>query len=129
MAAVITVDDVKDGFSTTVSDTEIQMLIDVIDGADACLDANEVPEAKQKILKIYAVRHLLAMQGNGGKGTVKSERAPSGASRSYSDWQGGTGVDASPYGAMLKQLDSTGCIVTLLESGNRMAFMSVGRGC
>ncbi|MES1987454.1 MAG: hypothetical protein V4440_05385, partial [Pseudomonadota bacterium] len=103
-------------------------LYEVIDGADACLDANGVPESKQKILKIYGVRHMLAMQANSGKGTVKSERAPSGASRSYSDWQG-KGVEATPYGSMLKQLDSTGCVVGILQNDNQMAFMVVGRGC
>ena len=128
MAAVITVTDVKNGFSTTVPDDEIQMLIYVVDGADACLDGNSVPENKQRAMKIYAVRHMLTMQANDGKGTITSEHAPSGASRSYSAWKG-VGVNATPYGNLLKQIDSTGCIVRLLENTQQMAFMSVGGGC
>lgn len=128
MAAVITVIDVKNGFDTTVAEDEIQMLIDVVDVADVCLDGASVPEAKQRALKIYAVRHMIAMQANSGKGTVTSEHAPSGASRSYSSWKG-VGVNATPYGNLLKQLDTSGCIVALLENTQQMAFMSVGGGC
>jgi hypothetical protein len=117
--------DVKDGFPTTVPDAEIQLLIDILDEADACLDANNVSEDRRKILKLYAVRHMLTMQANAGRGTVTSESAPSGASRSYSAWRG-IGVNASPYGSMLKQLDKHGCVVSLLENSQRLGVWSVG---
>lgn len=129
MAAVIDANDVTHGYTTTVPHSEIELLIDVIDGADACLDAAAVPESKQTILKIYAVRHLLQLQANSGKGAVRSQSAPSGASQSFGSWQQGTGVESTQYGAMLKQLDTSGCIVGLIENGSRVSIMSVGRRC
>lgn len=127
MAAVITVNDVKAGFATTVPDGEIQMLIDIVDGADSCLDAAAVPEARQTALKIYAVRHMLQMQANGGKGAVRSESAPSGASRSYSGWAGGDGLLSTSFGSLLKQLDTTGCVTGILENDGNFMMLSVGR--
>jgi hypothetical protein len=127
MAAVITVNDVKAGFATTVPDSEIQMLIDIVDGADSCLDAAAVPEARQTALKIYAVRHMLQMQANGGKGSVRSESAPSGASRSYSGWAGGDGLLSTSFGSLLKQLDTTGCVTGILENDGNFMMLSVGR--
>ena len=128
MAATITAADVKDGFATTVSDTEIDLLISVVSEADACMDAAGVSDERQRVLKIYAVRHMLSMQSNGGRGNVTSESAPSGASRSYSAWKG-VGVNATPYGSMLKQLDVNGCVVRLLENTVNLSIMSVGRRC
>ena len=127
MAAVITASDVKEGFATTVSDSEIEMLIEIVDGADACLDAAAVPDARQRALKIYAVRHMLQMQANGGKGAVRSESAPSGASRSYSGWAGGEGLMSTSYGSLLKQLDTTGCVTGILENDGNVMILSVGR--
>lgn len=127
MAAVITVNDVKAGFATTVPDSEIQMLIDIVDGADSCLDAAAVPEARQTALKIYAVRHMLQMQANGGKGSVRSESAPSGASRSYAGWAGGDGLSSTSFGSLLKQLDTTGCVTGILENDGNFMMLSVGR--
>lgn len=127
MAAVITVNDVKAGFATTVPDSEIQMLIDIVDGADSCLDAAAVPEARQTALKIYAVRHMLQMQANGGKGSVRSESAPSGSSRSYSGWAGGDGLLSTSFGSLLKQLDTTGCVTGILENDGNFMMLSVGR--
>lgn len=129
MAAAITVSDVKEGFATTVSDSEIEMLIEIVDGADACLDAAAVPGARQRALKIYAVRHMLQMQVNGGKGAVRSESAPSGASRSYSGWAGGDGLMSTSYGSLLKQLDTTGCVTGILENDGNVMILSVGRKC
>jgi hypothetical protein len=127
MAVVITVSDVKEGFATTVPDSEIEMLIEIVDGADACLDAAAVPESRQKALKIYAVRHMLQMQANGGKGAVRSESAPSGASRSYSGWAGGDGLMSTSFGSLLKQLDATGCVTGILENSSNVMILSVGR--
>jgi hypothetical protein len=129
MAVVITVSDVKAGFATTVSDSEIEMLIEIVDGADACLDAAVVPDARQRALKIYAVRHMLQMQANGGKGTVRSESAPSGASRAYSGWAGGDGLMSTSFGSLLKQLDTTGCVTGILENDGNVMILSVGRRC
>lgn len=126
MAVVITVEDVKNGFPTTVGDDEIDVLIEVISDADACLDGASVSDARQRILKIYGVRHMLHMQANSGRGNITSEHAPNGASRSFSAWRG-VGVNASPFGSLLKQLDVSGCVVGLLESSGGIAVFSVGR--
>ncbi len=127
MSVVITYEDVINGFPTGVNEDEVNMLIEIVDLADICLDGASVPDAKQRALKIYAVRHMLAMQANAGRGNVTSEHAPSGASRSYSAWKG-VGVDATPYGNLLRQLDSSGCIVGLIENdGDNLGIWSVGR--
>lgn len=126
MSVTITVDDVKNGFSTTVPDDEIQVLIEIVSEADACMDAAGVSDDRQRMMKIYAVRHMCYMQTNGGRGNVTSQTAPSGASQSFSAWKG-VGVNASPYGNLLKQLDKSGCVVGLLENdGPQLAIMSIG---
>lgn len=128
MAAAITYSDVVEGFSTSVSQSQIELLIAIVDEADTCLDANAVSASKQKMLKVVAVRHMAVMMGasESGKGAVTSESAPSGASRSYKP-PSGTGLDSSSYGALLKQLDGFGCIVTLLENTANLSIRSVGR--
>ena len=129
MAVSITATDVKNGFSTSLPDSEITMLIAIVDDADACLDANAVSENKQKALKIYAVRHMLALQENDGRGKATSESAPSGASRSFASWQG-KDLGATRFGSLLKQLDSFGCVTSLLESTARAGIRSIGpRAC
>jgi hypothetical protein len=126
MAVTITVEEVKNGFATTVPDDEIQILIEIVSEADACMDTAGVSDDRQRMLKIYAVRHMCFMQSGGGKGNVTSQSAPSGASQSFSSWKG-VGVNASPYGNLLKQLDKSGCVVGLLENdGPQLAIMSVG---
>ena len=128
MAATITYEDVINGFNTSVPEDIIDMMIDALTAADECLDKNGVPVGKQKLLKLYAIRHQLVLMGasESGKGAVSSETAPSGASRSYRA-PSGMGLDSTSYGALLKQADTTGCIVSVIDSAQRMAVMSVGR--
>lgn len=126
MATAITAADVKLGFETSLSDAEINLLIGIVDEADACLDASGVSEGKQKALKLYGVRHMLALQENDGRGKATSEQAPSGAGRSFASWQG-KGLESTRYGLMLKQLDTFGCVRTLLENGSNLSIRSVGR--
>lgn len=123
MATTITVADVRDSFDTEASDDEISLAITIISQADDCLDANSVAADVQKALKLYAVRHIITMQSNSGRGTVTSESAPSGASRSYGQWKQDGG---SPYWELLKQLDRCGCVVSLLENKQRVSIWSVG---
>ncbi len=127
MAAVIVYAEVINGYPTTVPQDEVEMLIEVVNLADACLDGASVPESKQKILKLYAVRHMLQMQANAGKGSITSQHAPSGAAQSFAAWRG-VGVNGTSYGAMLNQLDSSGCIVGILENdGTQLGAWSIGR--
>lgn len=125
MAASISVIDVTNGYTTTVPDDELQALITIVDEVDGCLDAAGMSEDRQRILKIYAVRHMAHMQANAGQGVLTSQTGPSGASRSFKAWQG-KGLDASPYGNLIKQLDSAGCIRSLLQNDNNVALMVVG---
>lgn len=122
----ITPADVKAGFATDIPDAEVQDLIDYMDQADDCLAKNTVPAATQDLLKKYAVRHILSMQGNSGRGEVSSQRAPSGASQSYREWNNSEGLSASRYGSLLKQMDRTGCIRALLENTKKLALFVSG---
>lgn len=128
MATAITYAEVIDGFSTSVPESEVDLLIAAIDQADTCLDNNSVAANVQKALKLAGVRHLLTLMGSSasGKGAVSSETSPSGASRSYRAPQGGSLADTS-YGAMLKQLDKYGCVVNQIENQARLSIRSIGR--
>lgn len=125
MAVTITIDEVKDGFDTSASDDEINLAITIIDQAGACLDRNSVPDDIQRALKLYGVRHIMVMQDNSGRGTVTSETAPNGASRSYGQWKGAEGT---PYRGLLNQLDRYGCVTSLLDNSNKLGVWSVGGG-
>jgi hypothetical protein len=127
MAVSIGASDVKAGYQTGIPDSEIDLLISVVDGANACLDANAVPADKQTLLKVYAVRHMLALMDNSGRGQATSESAASGASRSFAQWQG-KGLLSTRYGTLLKQLDVYGCVTTILQQDVGLMVMSVGRG-
>ena len=126
MAASISSDEVKSGFTTSISDLEIDMLIGFVNGADACLDANSVADDTVTILKLYAVRHLLTMQANNGRGLVTQEGAASGAGRSFNAKKG-DGLEATYFGSLLKQMDAAGCILALIEAKPAMSMFSVGR--
>lgn len=128
MAVVITYADVINGFDTAVPQAQVEMLIAIVDEADTCLDANSVSDSRQEMLKIMAVRHMSVMMSASasGKGAVTSEQAPSGAGRSYKP-PSGMGLESSTYGALLKQLDSYGCVTTLLENTAHLSIRSVGR--
>jgi len=129
MATAITYADVTNGFTTSVPEAEVALYITVIDQADTCLDANSVASDVQKALKIAGVRHMLVLAGASasGKGAVTSESAPSGASRSYKAPDGGSGLMATSYGALLKQLDKHGCVVNQIENQVRQQIRSIGR--
>lgn len=128
MASVITYAQVIDGFATTISETQVNLLIAIVGEADTCLDANAVSASKQTMLKVAGVRHMLTNMGveQSGKGAVTSESAPSGASRSYRPPTGG-GLSSTSYGALLKQLDVYGCVTSLLENNGFVSLRSVGR--
>lgn len=82
MAATITTQDVKEFYPNGFPDSVIQRYIDVLAQADACLDANNVSEPQQALVKLYAVAHMMSMQLGGG---VKSERDMDGESVTFKD--------------------------------------------
>lgn len=126
MAVTVTVDEVKEGFVTAIPEDEIQAMIDFIDEcADTCLDANSVPANSVTLLKKYAVRHMCTLMVNNGRGTIKSEKAPSGAGRSFNSWVG-EDVDATTYGAMLNQMDKFGCVVSAFQNSSVFDMFSIG---
>ncbi len=123
MAVTITADDiVNDDFDYTISDDLVAASITVVDQADDCLDNNDVSEAMQKLLKVLGARHFLSMQINGGRGVVKSESAPSGASRSFS-FSGGSDT---AYLQTLKSIDAYGCVSGLFENTEKIFLDVVG---
>lgn len=120
MAATITTDDVR-GYGITGADAMLADFIAVVAGADDCLDKNRVPEATQRILKINAVGHLATLAAGG---QIKSQSAPSGASRSFAA-PNGSGIDSTNWGSALRSLDSTGCVARLMQSDKSRPFIAV----
>ena len=59
MAYTLIVEDVKSIYTGAASDAAIQSVIDFVALADDCLDSNSIPDAAQKLLKTYAVSHML----------------------------------------------------------------------
>lgn len=120
MAATITVEDVK-GYGITGADAMLRDYIAVVDGADACLEKNKVPEHVQRILKINAVGHLATLASGG---QIRSQSAPSGASRSFAT-PSGAGIDSTNWGSALRSLDTTGCVTRMLQSDKARPFIAV----
>jgi len=128
MAVTITYADVISGFDTAIPEAQVDLLIAIIGEADVCLDANLVSVSTQEMLKLSAVRHMLTLMSgsSSGKGAVTSESAPSGASRSYRPPQSAN-LNATSYGALIKQLDKFGCITSKLENNQYTSLRSIGR--
>ena len=121
MAVTITVNDVRTNpIAASFSDDVLSGFIAFVDQADACLDANSVPVAIQKNLKLYGVWSMCFNSQSGG---VKSERSPNGASISYGDQ---TGALANPFGETLQSMDTHCCVVSLFgQSGHSFIFGAV----
>lgn len=126
MAVVITIADVRADYETGLSDGAVQLAIDIVDGADDCLDARGVSDPVQRALKIYGARHQLYMQDNQGRGSIRSQTAPSGASQSFGGYSGKYG---SPYGDLLKQQDVYGCVWNLFDNSGPSLFAAAVGGC
>lgn len=120
MPYTITVTQVKDGFTGNASDADIAAYIAMADQADECLALNTVPDAVGQRLKVLFVRHTASQQRDGG--AVTSERAVSGASRSYAADQRGD----SGYLDLLRQLDQTGCVYRLASNNGFVQFRTIG---
>jgi hypothetical protein len=74
-----------------------------------------------KMLKLNAVAYLLytSSQYNG----VKQMRSPTGESVTFSDTQGGTGLNSNQYGRYILMMDKNRCLVNLLESPENERFI------
>jgi hypothetical protein len=89
--------------------------IALVDGVDACLEGQGVTEGTGKSLKRLAVAHMATLTLNSGRGVVTSESVPAG-SRGFAAWKGTGGLEASPFGSMLKGLDWSGCLTFLFDA-------------
>lgn len=115
--------DVTNGFSTSASATDVANYIALMSDADACLANNNVSNAVGVQLKVLGVRHLLANSSD--RGAVLSERAVSGAARTYQERrQGETG-----YLQTLRSIDRYGCVLNLISKNQGVQLRSVGRRC
>lgn len=123
MAVTITAADVKAIQATSLPDSVINDIIALMDTADTCLDANAVPDAIQRLLKLYGAAHLVY---ESTAGHVQSERSPTGASRTYK--QSSDGAGSSPWGVQLKQIDQYGCVTSLVMQDAQVYISSVGPG-
>lgn len=119
---VITVADVKDGFETSASDTEIQSYIAFVDQADPCLTANNVADEIGQAVKIAGVRYLLSLGSSSSAGRVKSQRAVSGASRTFDSDMG-----SDDFMKQIEILDQYRCVLRVLNTNQKAAFMTIGR--
>ena len=109
MAETITVADVRAECPNSLSDGFISGLIACVDQADACLDANVPDPDLQKAIKTAGVCYMIEQQQ---RGNVKSEKSPSGASRSYKE---GNGLDTN-WGRMLQTIDKGGCVLGVIQT-------------
>lgn len=128
MPVTITPSDVREYLPdyASMSDTVINMYICIVDKLDVCLDAN-YQECDIKAIKLNAIGHFLYLAF--GK-MVRSQSAPSGASRSFQFVAvKDTGLDKSPYGQLLNMLDTHECFENTFNTGTTMKVRASGRRC
>lgn len=122
MAAIITIQDVKDFAPTSVPDSVINRYIALLATADQCLDEKGVPQPSQELVKLYAIAHMLTMQQGGG---VKSETDMDGASVTFA---GMSQSGETSYLEQLKSLDGYGCVKAIVNNSRQKRF-SASVGC
>ena len=114
MAIVISVDDIKDFCGTTQADCVIQLYIDsVINRVGACLEST-YDAATAKLIAMNLVAYFVCGSEQGGQ--VASERAPNGAAVSYNTRMTKEGLQSSPYGYTVYDLDTEGCWQSMVTS-------------
>jgi hypothetical protein len=107
MAVRITQTDVREFCveAESLSDSAINVYIEMVSQADACLDLNLVVDAVQRFLKLNAVCHYI-VKSTGGQ--VKSERDMDGASVTFETYMtDGYGLSSTTFGQ------------AILSTGNR----------
>lgn len=92
-----------------IPDPVLQLIVNKLNSADACLLANGVSPDDALLMKYYALALFGVVAGNK---YVTQQRAPSGASQSY---QFGTLQDGySQYSALLESMDTYGCFTDII---------------
>ena len=125
MAAQITADDVKALLAElgyAIPAVVLDLIIAQVNGIDECLDAAGQDDTTQKLIKLYAAALLSA---SSGARRIKSQGAPSGASRSFDYGEDGLRWLADT----LSQMDTGGCTASLpITAGQGVGFFRVVRG-
>ncbi|MFT4271197.1 MAG: hypothetical protein QM578_09315 [Pantoea sp.] len=124
MAAQITAEDVKSlltelGYS--IPDVLLTPILSAVSKIDACLDGAGYDEGTQTLIKLYAAA---LMSASSGARRIKSQGAPSGASRSFDyDDEGLANLRTA-----LSLADTSGCTESLPISAGQSAgfFMVLG---
>ncbi len=126
MAVSITPEDVQ-AFCPAAESSSCSALavyINLVNQADECLDAKQVPDEVQEFLKLSAVCHLSA-RGQGG--TVKSERDMDGASVTWNQYvTDGYGLSGTTFGQDILNSGYADCFPFLNTRPSRF-MVSFGR--
>lgn len=107
--------------SANLADEFVQCYIDIVSEADACLVGAGVSDCMIRMLKLNAASYL--MYSTGQYDGVKQMRSPTGESVTFSDTQGGTGLNSNQYGRYILMMDKNRCLVNLLESPENERFI------
>lgn len=118
MAITITPDDVRELCDTSLPDSVIQLYIDsVINRIGACLEGNyDAATAQLVALNLIAFYTCGSQQG----GQVTSEKAPNGASVNYSVQMTKEGLQSSPYGYTVYNMDTEGCWQSMVAKAHHI---------
>lgn len=120
MAATITIADVRGFYPNSLPDSLVQIYIDTVAQADACLDSNGISEPQQKLVKLYAVAHLITMQTGGA---VKSEGDMDGESVTFKESRGD-----STFIDQLRGMSGYKCLQPFIDKPRRYAAI-LNAGC
>ena len=126
MAFPLTITDVENlcPAAASVNDDTIQMYIDVVSQADACLDGANVPDEVQKFLKSNAVCHYISRSQGG---TVKSESDMDGASVTFDTYKvDGYGLSSTIFGQKVLTSGYQSCFA-FMDSRPSRFITAVGR--
>ena len=123
--AQITAAQVKQQLSAlgyTTADFMIDAYLCKLEGISQCLEAAGYDECDMMLIQMYAVT-LMAITAYSQR--IKSQSAPSGASRSF-DYTG----DVKTMRDTLRDLDTAGCTGSLpIDVGSSVGFFDVIGGC
>ncbi len=125
MAVQITAAQVKQQLSAlgySIPDFMIDAYLCKLDGIRQCLEASGYDDCDLMLIQVYAVT-LMAITAFSQR--IKSQSAPSGASRSF-DYSG----DIKTMRNTLAALDKSGCTADLpIDVGTSVGFFDVVGGC
>jgi hypothetical protein len=128
MTAIVTPDDVFETCpqAAALGECFIQSLINIVNKADACMAGAGYDADTCFTVKVLAVCHLThGIQA----GQFQAMTSPTRESVTFKqmDSSSGTGINSTPYGRMVSNLDHSGCISAVIENSSAERFItSVG---